>query len=261
MPSEYKPDESTIYMSARDNHNQNEIDFFNSASSHFAEASGTVLDKLQTFSRFVPRQTIATFLARQQLFGIARSVHGHIIECGVFRGAGLFSWAQLSSIYEPYNHTRRIIGFDSFSGFPSLSEQDGEASDLPYKHAGGLTVNARQEIEKSIQAYDKNRFISQIPRIELVEGDASKTIPEYVENNKHLVVALLYLDFDLYEPTKVAIETLWPRMPKGAVLAFDELNQKQWPGETSAVMDTIGIGSLEIKRFDFNPQISYAVKA
>lgn len=261
MPSNNMPDASTIYMSARENHNQNEIDFFNSASSHFSEASGSVLDKLQTFSRFVPRQAIATFLARQELFNLAKNVHGHIVECGVFRGAGLFSWAQLSSIYEPYNHTRRIVGFDSFTGFPSLSQLDGDASDLPYKHVGGLTVNAREEIEKSIQEYDKNRFISQIPRIELVEGDASKTIPAYSENNKHLVVALLYLDFDLYEPTKIAIETLWPRMPKGAILAFDELNQKQWPGETSAVMDTVGIGSLEVRRFDFNPQISYAIKA
>ena len=260
MPSEQKSDQDTIYMSALDNHNQDEIDFFNSAASLFTEASGTVLDKLQTFSRFVPRQAIATFLARQQLFNLVQNVHGHIVECGVFRGAGLFSWAQFSSIYEPYNHTRRIVGFDSFSGFPSLSEQDGDSSDLPYKHVGGLTANARQEIEMSIKTFDKNRLISQIPRIELVEGDATRSIPKYLKDNKHLVVALLYLDFDLYEPTKVAIETLWPRMPKGAVLAFDELNQKQWPGETLAVMDTIGIGSLEIKRFDFNPQISYAIK-
>lgn len=261
MLSEQKPDQSTIYMSSRGNHNSSEISFFDSVSTHFTEASGTVLDKLQTFSRFVPRQTVATFLARERLFRFAQNVHGHIVECGVFRGAGLFSWAQFSSIYEPYNHTRRIVGFDSFSGFPSLSDQDGDASDLPYKHAGGLMVNALQEIETSIQFFDQNRFISQIPRIELVEGDASQTIPMYIESNTHLVVALLYLDFDLYEPTKVALETLWPRMPKGAVIAFDELNQKQWPGETLAVMDTIGIDSLEIKRFDFNPQISYGIKA
>ena len=50
-------------------------------------------------------------------------------------------------------------------------------------------------------------------------------------------MSLLYLDFDLYEPTKCA----FPRMPKGAVVAFDELNHAAWPGETMALLDTLGI--------------------
>ena len=107
-------------------------------------------------------------------------------------------------------------------------------------------------------AYD-DRFIEHIPRVELVVGDAMQTIPEYVENNPHLVVAMLYLDFDLYEPTKMAIETFLPRMPKGSILAFDELNQESWPGETMAVLETVGLGNLRIERFPFTPQLSFAV--
>jgi|LakMenEpi03Aug12_release.lakeMendotaPanAssembly.Ray.scaffolds.fasta_scaffold54892_2 hypothetical protein len=252
--------DSTVYMSSRDNYTASELSFYGEASAVFTEASGSTVDKLQTFTRFVPRQAIATFMARQHLFNLVKNVHGYIIECGVFRGSGLFAWGQLSAIYEPYNHTRRIIGFDSFSGFSGLSKEDGDTSDLPYKQVGGLSCNPKDEIERSIQAYDKNRFISQIPRIELVEGDAVTTIPHYVDNNNHLIIALLYLDFDVYEPTRIAIENFWPRMPIGSVIAFDELNQKQWPGETQALMDTLSVGSLEIKRFDFNPQISYAVK-
>jgi hypothetical protein len=73
------------------------------------------------------------------------------------------------------------------------------------------------------------------------------------------VVSLLYLDFDLYAPTKAAIDTLLPRMPKGAILAFDELNQAQWPGETMAVVESIGLRNLRIQRFPYVPQLSYAV--
>jgi hypothetical protein len=54
--------------------------------------------------------------------------------------------------------------------------------------------------------------------------DAINTIPEYIENNPQLVCSLLWLDFDIYEGTKVALENILPRMPKGAVIAFDELN-------------------------------------
>jgi hypothetical protein len=255
-----KSAENTVYMSPRANYTLSELSFYDEASTIFDEASGTTVDKLQTFTRFVPRQAIATFMARQSLFSLVKDVHGHIIECGVYRGSGLFAWGQLSSIYEPYNHTRRIIGFDSFRGFSELSKEDGDISDLPYKQVGGLSCNPKHEIERSIEAYDKNRFISQIPRIELVEGDATTTICDYIAHNRHLIVALLYLDFDVYEPTRIAIESFWPRMPLGSVIAFDELNQKQWPGETQALMETLGAGSLEIRRFDFQPQISYAVK-
>jgi hypothetical protein len=73
------------------------------------------------------------------------------------------------------------------------------------------------------------------------------------------MVSLLYLDFDLFAPTKAAIETFLSRMPKGALIAFDQLGMKQWPGETLALLETVGIRNLRIERFAFQPQISYAV--
>ena len=228
----------------------------------FIESEGDTLAKLRNFSKFVPRQNLSLFLAKNEIFNQILDVHGHIVECGVFMGGGLLTWAQLSAIYEPYNHTRRILGFDTFTGFPGLSELDTPeaGSEVPFAKVGGLEVaGAEADIRRAVQLYNANRPIGHIERVELVKGDAQETIPAYVGNNKHTVVALLYLDFDLYEPTKVAIETFLPRMPKGAILAFDELNQKQWPGETLAVMETIGIRDLRIKRFPFTPQISYAV--
>lgn len=122
-----------------------------------------------------------------------------------------------------------------------------------------LLPHAYDDLRECVRLYDLNRFIEHIPRVELVVGDAMQTIPEYVENNPHLVVAMLYLDFDLYEPTKMAIETFLPRMPKGSILAFDELNQESWPGETMAVLETVGLRNLRIERFPFTPQLSFAV--
>jgi hypothetical protein len=236
--------------------------YYSKIQKFFIESDGDTLDKLKNFSKFVPRQNISLFLAKNDIFNQIVDVHGHIIECGVFMGGGLLTWAQLSAIYEPYNHTRRIVGFDTFEGFPNLSEFDTPeaGSEIHLAKVGGLAVTgAEAEIRRAVDLYNLNRPIGHIERVELVKGDAQKTIPAYIENNKHAVVSLLYLDFDLYEPTKVAIETFLPRMPKGAILAFDELNQKHWPGETLAVLDAVGIRNLRIKRFPFTPQISYAV--
>ena len=250
-------------LSRSENFSKSELDYFSQIGSHFTNSPGSINDKLNAFARYVPRQAISTFLARKELFDRIINIHGHIVECGVFRGAGLFTWLNLSSIYEPYNHTRRILGFDTFDGFPGIGEEDHSTTDvsIEYKQPGGLNAETKKSLTESINHYDKNRFINQIPRVELISGDASIQIPEYVKDNKHLVVSLLYLDFDIYKPTRTAIECLWERIPKGGIIAFDELNQSTWPGETMALLDTLGISSLRIERLTYQPQISFAVKA
>jgi hypothetical protein len=114
-------------------------------------------------------------------------------------------------------------------------------------------------LKEAIRLYDLYRPLGHISRVQLVRGDADETIPKLIQETPHLVVALLYLDFDLFEPTKIAIQNFLPYMPKGSILAFDELNNAFWPGETAAVAQTIGLRNLRLRRFPFQPQISYAI--
>jgi hypothetical protein len=201
---------------------------------------------------------VGRFLCRSKIFEQILHVHGWIVDCGVFLGAGLMTWAHLSAILEPLNHVRRIVGVDSFAGFPKIHAEDkltNEALGVP----NGLKADSYDDLNEAIRLYDLYRPLGHIQRVQLLRGDAAQTIPELVRKTPHLVVALLYLDFDLFEPTKVAIEQLLPYMPKGAIIAFDELNNAFWPGETAAVFQTIGLRNLRLQRFPFQPQISYAV--
>ena len=253
-------DTHTEQFSMVDPTHQTEADvtFVRELDQYFPQSLGTTVDKLRNFAKFVPRQSLSLFLAKHEMFKHVLRVHGHIIECGVYLGGGIATWAQLSSIFEPVNHVRRVVGFDAFTGFPEIGDKDCDRS-LDYVHVGGLATHAQDDLTQWAKLYDLNRPLGHIPRIELVCGDAVETIPQYVQDNPHLVVAMLYLDFDLYEPTKVAIEQLMPRMPKGAVVAFDELDQKSWPGETQAVLDSVGLRHLRIERFPYTPQLSFAV--
>jgi len=167
-------------------------------------------------------------------------------------------WAQLSAILESVNWQRQIIGFDTFAGFPELSKED-ERGKSEFLRPAGFEVNSYEDLQKCIGLYDANRFLNHIPKIDLVRGDATLTIPEFLQSNPQLVVSLLYLDFDLFEPTKVAIEHFLPRMPQGAMIAFDQLNSENWPGETAAVLETVGIRNLRIERFAFDSFVSFAV--
>ncbi len=223
----------------------------------FIKCSDDVETKLENFTKYVRRQKVTRLLAQYEIFKQILDVKGSIIECGVHRGFGLMAWAQLSAVLEPVNLTRRIYGFDTFGGFPSIHEKD--QSKFTKIEAGALRSDSYDELVELTKIYDSNRFLGHIPKIELIKGDAVKTIPEFMENNKHLVVSLLFLDFDLYEPTKAAIENFFPRMPKRAFIAFDELDNPLWPGETLALLETIGISRLKIRRVEFDPYIGYAV--
>ena len=168
------------------------------------------------------------------------------------------SFAKFSAIFEPVNNQRKIIGFDTFAGFPKLSLKD-KGSTSQFAKKGGYAINTYEDLQKAVKLYDANRFLSHMPRVELVKGDATKTIPKYLKENPHTLVSLLYLDFDIYEPTKVAIENFVPRMPKGSIIVFDEINSKPFTGETVAVLETIGVRDYKIERFPFDPDFAYAV--
>jgi hypothetical protein len=214
--------------------------------------------KMENFPKYVRRQNLTRFLALYEIYKRILPVKGSIVECGVFRGFGTMTWAKLSAILEPVNLTRRIYGFDSFSGFPSLSQVDRVGAAAGVKE-GDLFADSEQELIELSAINDSTRFLGHVPKVQLIKGNATKTIPKFVKDTPHLLVSLLFMDFDLYEPTKAALEHLVPRMPKGAILAFDELDNPLWPGETLAMLEQCGAGNLRLQRLEFDPYISFAV--
>ena len=223
----------------------------------FLVCPDSVETKLENFTKYVKRQNLTRLFALYEIFKKILPVKGSIIECGVFRGFGLMAWAKMSAILEPVNLTRRIYGFDTFEGFTPVSDHD--KSKYREIKSSDLSSDSFKELNELIKIYDSNRFLGHINKTSIINGDVTKTIPEFIKKNKHLVVSLLFLDFDVFAPTKVAIENFYPRMPKGAIIAFDELDNPIWPGETLALLETVGINKLKIERFDFDPYIGYAV--
>jgi hypothetical protein len=230
---------------------------------YFNGSPGSATEKLENFAKYVPRQHLARFIARYEIFKLIQNIQGSIVECGVLFGAGLMSFAKLSAMLEPYNFQRRIIGFDSFTGFPSIDKADLKGlPDRKSKHLkehGFAAETAYEDLLRAIEVFDISRYLNHFPKVRVVKGDFALTAKKYLEDFPHLVVSCLYLDFDIYQPTRLALDLFLPRMPKGAVLCFDELNEEAFPGETIAVMEMLDLKQYRIRRFDFEPRISYAV--
>jgi hypothetical protein len=162
----------------------------------------------------VSRQSVTKLLARYEIFRQQLEVNGSVVEIGVHRGASLMAWAHFSAILEPVNYLRKVVGFDTFSGFPSISPKDARGVS-EYLEVGGFAAEdgAEEDLRRAVTLFDGNRYLNHIPKVELVRGDVMETLPRYLEEHPHLVVSLLHLDADLYEPTRVTLELLLPRMP------------------------------------------------
>ena len=216
------------------------------------------------FELFTHRRHLARFISRYELFMKILKIEGSIIECGVFKGDGVLAWGKLSEIFEPYAYKRKIFGFDTFEGFPDIKNKKDKSkiysnSSLTKKKFK-LENSEYEQILKSITEFDKERYLNNYKKISLIKGDAIKTIPRFIKENKHLLVALLFIDFDIYHPAKIALKNFLPRMGRGSIIAFDEINNDAWPGETLALIEELeDLKRYKIEKFHFESNISYIV--
>ena len=126
-------------------------------------------DKIANFPKYVRRQNLTRFLALYELFKLVLPVKGSVIECGVHDGFGVMTWARLSGILEPVNLMRRVYGFDTFQGFPSLSDRDRTAGSS-HVQAGDLFANSHDEILRLCEINDSTRLLGHVPKVELIRG-------------------------------------------------------------------------------------------
>ena len=110
-----------------------------------------------------------------------------------------------------------------------------------------------------MEIQEKSNPISHIKKYELVVGDAVNEIDKYLKRYPETIVALAYFDFDIYEPTMKCLRAIKPRLVKGSVLGFDELNDHDSPGETIALNEVFGMGNIRLKRIRNTSRISYFV--
>jgi len=237
---------------------ETEIAAADRAAQCFAANPDPLTVKLENFPKYARRVPLKRFLALYEIFKRILPVKGSIVELGVFRGFGLMSWAKLSAILEPEDLTRRIYGFDTFGGFPELSPKDASANPSSINQIGDLKSDSYAELQELIAAYDQDRYLGHIPKVELIKGDICLTIPPFIETHPQLLVSLLYLDCDLYNPTLAALEAFVPRMPAGALIVFDELDNPKWPGETKAMLEHFSGKPLRLQRLEWDPYIAFA---
>jgi hypothetical protein len=199
----------------------------------------------------------AKMLFLDEIYRQILTVPGDVIEFGTWWGQSLVTFLNLRAVHEPYS-PRKVIGFDTFAGYPKPGEHDRLSETI--KEGGYNVSDDYQEYLTRLLAYhEQENVMAHRKKFELVRGNAIETVPKFFAERPEQIVALAFFDMALYEPTKQALLSIKDRLVKGSVLALDEFNDPEYPGETEAVREVIGLRSCEFRRSKYLPDRTYAV--
>ena len=213
---------------------------------------------LENLGLFLSARNFSRILFMHHIYQQIVSVPGIVIDFGTRWGQNMALFATFRGMYDPFHRHRKLVAFDTFAGFPSVAAEDG-VSDLTKVGNRSVTDDYEGYLSRLMEIHEGLNPLGHIKKFELIRGDATVTTPKYLEDNPETIVALAYFDFDLYEPTKKCLEAIKPRLVKGSVLGFDELNDHGAPGETLAVLETLGLNNISLKRLPYASRSTYVV--
>jgi hypothetical protein len=215
-------------------------------------------EMLANIGLFLTSKNLSRIFFMEHIYKQIIETPGVVMDMGTRFGNNVSLFLTFRSMYEPFHRHRKIIGFDTFEGFPEITNEDGN-SDLMKK--GNLKVGEGyyDYLNELIGNRELNEPLSHIKKYDLIKGDAIEKLKEYLKNNPHTIIALIYFDFDLYKPTKECLEIIRPFVTKGSVLAFDELNDHDSPGETLALKEVFGLNNIRLKRLSHVARASYFI--
>lgn len=174
------------------------------------------------------------------------NTEGHYVECGTFRGNTLIP-AALYSLNEGFFKNKKIIGIDTFKGFPIKEHNE---KDLPsyfnilynnklitedhYNKAKIRTNDFKDlshlESEYFLDVEEVFDNSSKFNNVSLIKGTFEEITPNF--NDK---IAILHLDGDLYESYLTCLNNLYNNVIKNGVIIFDEYYSHKYPGARIAV--------------------------
>lgn len=235
---------------------QKENEIFKQFTNHFKDSPLPEDEIISNLGLFLNSKSLARILFFYEIYQEILCHHGIIAEFGVRWGQSLSIMSALRGIFEPFNRCRKIVGFDTFSGFAGVCSEDGKLNNCA---EGSFAVpdNYENYLGEVLSIQEKMNPMSHIKRHELIKGDAVITVPDYLKAHPETIVSLAIFDFDIYAPTKATLEAIKPHLTKGSILVFDELCDEYFPGETLALREVMDLGSLEVKRLPFGGRMSY----
>lgn len=218
-----------------------------------------IYDSFNNFIFSKDRNIFNKLYIRFYFYNKTEHLLGDIVECGVFKGSGLFSWIKILDMNEP-NSIKKVIGFDFFD--PNFvndisNKTDKETMKQVFDRCSNLNINevSFSGIESKLDSagFKKSKY-------ELVAGDISQTTKKFADERPGFRISILYMDLDLDEPTYNTLNNLWDRVVTGGIVVFDEYTYHSW-SESNAVDRFVKEKNLKIYRTNIQTPTAYIIKS
>ena len=208
---------------------------------------------LQNYMVFVRRREFAQTVAYCRLFELVKDTPGSIAELGVYIGNGLFTWSKLLETLCPGVRGRKVFGFDSFKGYADGTKTEADSVKFIESVHGHTFATSEELVKRLILINETDNLIMGAQRIHLYCGDVKDTIDQMQMENPGVRFSLVMVDLNLFEPTRYALEKMYPLVTRGGVVAFRGYGVKPWEGESAAVDAFVDKNSLALKSFTYSP--------
>jgi Methyltransferase domain len=202
---------------------------------------------LENLHLFISPQQMRRIFFLYEIYQKILTVPGCIMQFGVRWGRELALFESLRTTFEPFNHSRSIIGFDTFEGYEGIDEKDGSNIQI---REGNLSTSTdyEKELEAILAAREQLSPLEHVKKFNVIKGNAEATLKDFLVENPHTIVSMAHLDMNIYRPTKTCLELLREHMPKGAIIIMDEVNLTALPGETIALKEVFGLNNIKLQR-------------
>lgn len=220
--------------------------------------SQSIYDNFNNFILSEDRRVFNKLISRALLYHEVKDIPGDIVECGVFKGTGLYTFLKLKNLYNP-NSLKKVIGFDFFDTNELINSISNKIekesmktlfSSRKFKHENSFKNTLANQIIKN--GFSSSDF-------DLIEGNISITTKDFSEKNPGFKISLLYMDVDLEAPTYNTLNNFWDNMTKGGLIIFDEYGYHKW-SESKGVDRFIKEKNLEIKCLNYACPTAYIKK-
>ena len=200
------------------------------------------------FYEIVSLDRFEKLLMQLEIFKSIENVKGCVIEFGIFRGNSFIRFMLFNKIY---NFKKKFYGFDTFKEFPKGQNYFDNLQRNKFTKSAGTS---------SINKLSLNRILKKkkLTNFTLIKGDVLVTLPKFIKENKNLQISLINLDLDLYEPSKIVLEILYPRLSKNGIIILD--NYKTFYGETKAVNEFCKKHKIKLQKFKLSSKETFIIK-
>lgn len=218
--------------------------------------SDAVMQSDTTFSKYYDAYKACTMTSKERMYALYQAttyvtqskILGDIVECGVWKGGSCMMAAQI--LAENNDTQRNIYLYDTFDGMTQPTDIDTQVSNMKKraldiwhkKTRSGKNIWCNASLTEVKENMKKTTYPSK--NILFVKGKVENTLKKSVP----IKIALLRLDTDWYESTKVELETLYPKLAKGGVLILDDYGY--WNGARKAVDEYFADKPILLIRID-----------